>query len=305
MAIRNYLKVLTSILSVLFYSCSENSDVLSSDNHPPVIHSVTANPRIINTNSSTILTCEATDSDSDSLSYLWSCQYGTISNILSPTTSWLPPDSSGLYTCRITVSDGKDIEVESVSIEVAIPVPDSIIAKANQYIISRVGELFFSSYITFDSSKSRYYPADEFCIQNPSSCAEYLQFPHYLMVYTFRIPELSFVDEIIEFAVDTLGNVIEEREPGGIPNCANNNCWENFHVIDESEAITIAQNAGLEAGIGEWTTSFHYFYGDIDDYVWTVQNTTYQSSEGGGGEGVVINAYSGEVIMLYNWAWIP
>ena len=190
---------------------------------------------------------------------------------------------------EFSVSDNSELTV----------IPDSIIARASQYIISRVGELFFDSYIAFDSSRSRYYPPNEHCIQNPSSCAEYRQFPRFLMVYSFRIPELSFVDETIFFLVDTLGNVIEEREPGGIPNCPNNDCWDNFNVIDESEAIAIAQNAGLEPGIREWRTSFHYYYGDIDDYVWTVDNTMYESSSRGSGNGVLINAYSGVVIQFY------
>ena len=124
MYIKNYLKICLLIPAILFYDCSDNG--LSSDNYPPVIYTVTASPSVININSCTSLTCEVTDSALDSLSYLWSSQHGIIINDHSPTASWMAPDSSGFYTCVITVSDGKDAVADSITIEVVIPVPESI-----------------------------------------------------------------------------------------------------------------------------------------------------------------------------------
>jgi hypothetical protein len=73
------------------------------------------------------------------------------------------------------------------------------------------------------------------------------------MVYSFKMPEKPYVDELIEFAVDTDGNVILERDVMGIPNP------KECDFIDEAKAIDIAKSAGLEQGIKKWETSFHYF----------------------------------------------
>jgi hypothetical protein len=188
----------------------------------------------------------------------------------------------------------------------AIPIiPDSIITKANNFIISKVGEQFFNSYIKYDLEKSRYSPADSFCIEHPSSCAEFLLKPHYYFVYNFIIPEKDYVDEIIEFVTDTNGNVVPSREAYGIPRCMNNNCWENFPLIEKDEAITIAQNNGLEEGIKDWIVSFHFYAGEFENYVWEVSNTLYQSSSESGGKTLLIDASNGEVIQSSNWIAKP
>lgn len=124
MYVKNFLKLCLLIPAILFFDCSDIG--LSSDNHPPVIQTVTASPSMININQCTSLTCEATDSDADSLSYLWSSQHGIMTDDRSSTASWIAPDSSGLYTCKITVSDGKDVAADSIAIEVVNPLTESV-----------------------------------------------------------------------------------------------------------------------------------------------------------------------------------
>ena len=72
-------------------------------------------------------------------------------------------------------------------------------------------------------------------------------------------------------------------------------------IIDEEEAIQIAHNAGLEEGIKEWKTSFNYYAGDIDDYIWAISNTLYENDYHSGGKTVIINSHSGEVIEILSW----
>jgi hypothetical protein len=184
-------------------------------------------------------------------------------------------------------------------------IPDSIIFKANNFLISKVGEQFFNSYIKFDSDISRYSPADSFCIEHPESCVEYLLEPHYYFVYSFKIPEKDYVDEIIGFVTDTIGNIVPSSEAYGIPKCTNNNCWENFPLIEKEEAILIAQNNGLEEGIVDWILSFHFYSGEFDNYVWSVSNTLYQSSSESGGKILLIDANNGIVIQTSNWIITP
>ncbi len=176
------------------------------------------------------------------------------------------------------------------------PIPDSIVNKSNQFIISKVGQEFFNNYITLNSELSKYYPPEESCIKNPSYCADYLQKPYYFMVYSFKIPEKPYVDELLELAVDTEGNIIAEREATGTPNCVSNPN-ECLFSIDEAEAIQIAKNAGLEGEMADWETSFYWIGGDIKTYAWSIQNTTTPTS----GEVVLINANSGEIIGISPW----
>jgi hypothetical protein len=184
-------------------------------------------------------------------------------------------------------------------------IPSSIVEKSNQFIISKVGQDFFDKYIGIDYNRSKYYTPDEFVITNPEDCADYLQRPYYLMVYSFKMPEKPFVHELMEFAVDTDGDVILERDVMGIPDGINNPT-ECIFPIDEAKAIQIAKYAGLEDGITDWETSFHWCAGDLKTYVWTVQNTLsatpYGQDYSASGKGVTIDANSGEIKRTYVWA---
>jgi len=204
------------------------------------------------------------------------------------------------------ISDVEDSPVKIDDGVQAIPViPDSIITKANDFVISKVDEQFFNSYIKYDSENSRYSPADSFCIEHPSSCAEFLLKPHYYFVYNFKIPEKDYVDEIIEFVTDTNGNVVPSREVFGIPKCTSNDCWGNFPLIGKDEAITIAKNNGLEEGIRDWIVLFHFYAGEFENYVWEVSNTLYQSGSESGGNTFLIGANNGEIVQSLNWITMP
>jgi hypothetical protein len=208
------------------------------------------------------------------------------------------------YCSEISEVEDKQIKIDDGGQAILI-IPDSLINKANNFVISNVGERFFNSYIKYDSEKSRYSPADSFCIEHPESCAEFLLEPHYYFVYSFKIPEKDYVDEIIEFVTDVNGNVVSSREVYGIPQCTSNDCWNNFPLIEKDETITIAQNNGLEEGIKDWTVSFHFYTADFNNYVWSVSNTLYQSSSESGGETLLIDANNGEVIQSSHWIATP
>lgn len=205
----------------------------------------------------------------------------------------------------LKVVDISDEKSDQDTTTVNLSIPDSIIAESNDFVISKVGEPFFNSYIKFDSSKSKYSAADPFCIEHPSSCAAFLLNPHYYIVYKFKIPEKVFIDEIIQFVTDVSGDIVPDRDVYGIPKCSNNDCWNNFTVIDKDEAIQIAQNEGLEEGIREWSISFYFYAGDFNDYVWGISNTLYQINLEWGGKGLIINASNGEIYEKYSWTMVP
>jgi hypothetical protein len=99
--------------------------------------------------------------------------------------------------------------------------------------------------------------------------------------------------------------MVSSREVYGIPQCASNDCWNNFSLIEKDETITIAQNNGLEEGIKDWTVSFHFYAADFNNYVWSVSNTLYQSSSESGGKTLLIDASNGEVIQSSHWIATP
>lgn len=179
-------------------------------------------------------------------------------------------------------------------------IPDFIIAKSDAFIISKVGATYFADYFKYDSSNSKYYPPDSFCIDHPSDCMSFAQHPYYLMVYTFRIPEKPWIDELVDFVVDSEGNIITEREPYGIPECLSNPSCCTF-TIDQSMAENIAKQYGLEQGIKPWDVSFNWYGRTINNYVWGI--TSYLTDMSG--YSLLIDANSGKVLQKLDWGGTP
>jgi hypothetical protein len=223
----------------------------------------------------------------------------------SPTPSILPsvPLISPLIPSISSISSNSSVPSPTQHIDLTL-LPIIIIEKANQYIISQVGEDYFHKYFTYDPSNSRYQQAD----LSPNGAA-WLRYPHYYMAYTFKIPEKPFVNVTVGFLLNTDGKLIPESEPTGIPNILNNP-QEGQFPIDAQMAIDIAKNASLEPGIKPWKTDFHWYAGTYKRYVWTVENTLFENimkelngmaSGGARGKVVVIDANTGSILMTNGW----
>ena len=89
-------------------------------NHSPVIFNLIASPSSIEVNQDTAITCIATDQDGDTLTYIWTKTGGTITGTGSAIT-WTAPATTGNYTITCTVSDGKLIDIQVISITVTEP----------------------------------------------------------------------------------------------------------------------------------------------------------------------------------------
>lgn len=99
------------------------------ENHPPVIHYMTADEEITLSGSAQIQ-CVATDKDKDTLSYQWSADGGMIEGT-GDNVTWIPPDTVGDHIIEVTVTDGQGGEaVDSVTIAVALKLnqPPTIIS---------------------------------------------------------------------------------------------------------------------------------------------------------------------------------
>ena len=86
-------------------------------NNPPVISGFTADIKVMVLSTSEI-TCNAYDRDSDTLTFIWSPGHGTVQGT-GNNVVWTAPGFAGIVTVTVTVLDGKGGEaVDSVSIMV-------------------------------------------------------------------------------------------------------------------------------------------------------------------------------------------
>ena len=117
-------KLITLLLFVLlFTACSENSTG-NENNHPPEIISLVSNPDTIKTDATSILTCNATDSDDDELTFFWESDSGSIDGS-SSSVNWLAPSVVGNYLVKCKVLDGnggQDIDSVNIVVEQKIPI---------------------------------------------------------------------------------------------------------------------------------------------------------------------------------------
>src|SRR3989304_5288765 len=75
-----------------------------------------------------------------------------------------------------------------------VTVPLEILAKADSFIIATTGKEFFNKYITVDFFRTKNTP------------------PYYEMAYKLFMPEKPYVSAIIKFTVDSVGNVMKNRD---------------------------------------------------------------------------------------------
>jgi len=164
-------------------------------------------------------------------------------------------------------------------------VPLEVLEKADSFIVSKTGGEFFNNYITIDFFRTKHTA------------------PYYEMVYSLYMPEKTYVDVLIKFTVDSVGNIVEKRDIIGIPNCRYYPQECEF-IIDGQAARQIATENGLEAGIKEWKVGF-IWNAKYGKYVWHILSTLEEMEGEFGyrakGKEAIINPSTGEVITLNDW----
>lgn len=164
-------------------------------------------------------------------------------------------------------------------------VPIEVLTKADSFIIASTGKDFFDKFITPDFARTKHTS------------------PYYEMAYKFFIPEKPYVDAIIKFTVDSLGNVMKNRDIVGIPRCLNFPEECDFN-IDEQTAKQIATNMGLKDGVKEWDTGFMWDF-KFHRYVWRILSTlTELGSEENykaTGQEMLIDPNTGDILALNDW----
>lgn len=162
-------------------------------------------------------------------------------------------------------------------------VPTVLLNKANDYIKQRTGDAFFEKYISPDFVRTRFTP------------------PYYFLTYRLIMPDKPYVNTVIQFSIDSTGNVVKERDIIGIPDCMEGGC--SFNVTEEN-AVKIAEDSGLEKGIKAWKIGF-LWDPKLKQYTWHILSTSSesQSSEGfrGYGKEIIIDPNSGLVLEMNDW----
>ena len=180
-----------------------------------------------------------------------------------------------IYSCSCLTCGSKEEAI----------VPLDVLEKADSFIVSKTGEHFFNNYIAIDFLRTKHTA------------------PYYEMVYKFYIPEKSYIDALIKFTVDSVGNVVGKRDIIGIPSCRFYPLGCEFN-IDEQTARQIATDNGLEEGIKEWKAGFMW-NAKYGKYVWHFLSTLEEMEGEFGyrakGKEVIIDPSNGEVIALNDW----
>lgn len=105
-------------LGILFFLGCGDSPPTEPTNSAPVISSLSAEPSSLLIDDISVLTCVATDSDGDVLTYTWESNGATLEGN-SNTADWIADEGSGTFTITCSVSDGNGGEaVESVELTV-------------------------------------------------------------------------------------------------------------------------------------------------------------------------------------------
>jgi hypothetical protein len=164
-------------------------------------------------------------------------------------------------------------------------VPLEVLSKADSFIVSITGKEFFDKYITADFARTRFIP------------------PYFEMAYKFFIPEKPYVNVTIKFTVDSVGNVLMNRDIVGIPRCKNIPEECDFN-IDENAARQIAKVYELKEGIRDWDAAFLWDF-KLQRYVWRILSTlteyNYEDNYKATGQEMVIDPNTGEVLALNDW----
>lgn len=176
------------------------------------------------------------------------------------------------------------------------PIPAEVLASAREYAISKVGETFFESYMTWNPALSCFRPLDPRNLTR-SSLRDWLQCPRYIIIYNLRIPEKPYVDEIVYVNIKEDGGWFEDLDPrSGLPDCVSHPGECEF-PIDREASIEIAKEAGLQPGTKPWEADFRWHGPNYNTYAWYVRNTLGDMH----GEAILIDGNSGAVLHSGEW----
>jgi len=108
------------VVALVLLGCSPSETESNSiGNQPPIIHDVLVSPKEVQVGGQASLTVIVFDPEGDSLAYYWSAQKGTVpSGAQGDTVVYKAPDTSGLDTVEVQVTDGPNYVKKEIRISV-------------------------------------------------------------------------------------------------------------------------------------------------------------------------------------------
>ena len=179
-----------------------------------------------------------------------------------------------IYSCSCSKTDKQ-----------ATKVPSGIMQKADNFIAGRTGTEFFKRYISPDLKETKKIESG------------------YFMAYKFKMPGKPYVDNEIRFTLDSLGNVLKDKEVVGIPDCGAGLGACDFSITEEKAKQIAAENK-LPKGIKEWSAKFTWST-VYNKYVWEIISTEKETPAGdlskSSGDRMIIDPNTGEVLASKIW----
>src|SRR5262245_3657949 len=174
------------------------------------------------------------------------------------------------------------------------PDPWEVYPSGKAAIIAQMGAEIVEKFVT--PLRAQYFEPSPSCIERPESCLEAVRRPYAMVIFRFRMPEVSFVDVDISCIVDRDLKVWELQ---GAPDCIDHPQECKF-PIGEAAARNIATEVGLEPGLEPWRVKFLWNV-SYKSYVWGISNTLHKYD----GRVVLIDTNDGRVLETSAWtlAW--
>jgi len=142
---------------------------------------------------------------------------------------------------------------------------------ADEYVVSQVGQEYFNK--NFEYLGDKPYPED-----TPGSNLRIVRYTHKISVSDYNQDVIVTVWFNFKDGNWNVGNGYNTSAEE-LPNCVVDNTKCIPFQITKERAIEITKNSGAFDSADKYTAKIHFFYGNINSYVWDI--TTYKSALNG------------------------
>jgi hypothetical protein len=168
-----------------------------------------------------------------------------------------------------------------------VAIPDTLREHAVRTVSSFVGPAFFHAFFEYDPEDSR--------------CRDPQSLRRCTVVFRFRDPDKPWMDMKVRVPVGADGHVDTLRIP--FPNCAKHPEKCRFGV-SKDDALAIASESGLPAGIRPWRVNLRWNTRVIDGLVWSITTITSESADETVGQELIIDVNDGQARVTIPWTLV-
>ena len=156
---------------------------------------------------------------------------------------------------------------------------------ADEYVVSQVGHNYFNK--NFEYLGDKPYPED-----TPDSNLRIVQYTHKVSVGDYNQDIIVTVWFNFKDGNWNVGNGYNTNSEE-LPNCVIDATKCMPFQITKERAIEVAKNSGAFDSADKYTVKIHFFYGNINSYVWDI--TTYKSALNG--KAAIISLSTGSLLV--------